>query len=179
MIPGKPNISKKPDTSTKKTSAKPEKLIAPYEEVILKPTAMGSKPTLQNQKPEKLIEPYKEVILKPTAAGVKPTVQVLDSDKQKQRLISRPAVAVPSTQASSEDTNIYADVGEVVAEAEAEAEADTNEEEPTDEYTYADPNRRGKWSLQHIALEGVTSSETPEDVVNNSKFSSCHPCHQG
>ena len=197
MIPGKPNIPKKSDTSTEKTSVKPEKLIEPYEDVILKPTPMGAKPMVKNQKPEKviepyaevtlkptpmgakpmvknqkpekIIEPYEEVIVQPTAAGVKPTLLLSESDKQ--RIIGRPAVAVPSTAVTSEDANIYADVASTT-------EADTHEEEQGNEYVYADPKRRGKWSLQHIALEGVTSTDTQEDAVDKSRFSPCHPCRQ-
>ncbi|KAI0232568.1 Tyrosine-protein phosphatase non-receptor type 12 [Lamellibrachia satsuma] len=150
VISEKPNISKKPDIVTR-SNTKP----SDSTEGCAMKSSDSSKTT---SKPQKITKPYEEVIMKPVGLGVKPSLQT--SNTEAIRLVDRPPMPVPMAQSPSNESDLYS---EVTAEDKCASHQDDGEYVDC----YAATNRKEKWSLQHVALAGVTSASSPDDVICN------------
>ena len=84
-------------------------------------------------------EQYENVSLRTSETGVKPVLEA--SKHETSWLAERPPVPVPKTRSLSNESHVYSEVTEEKATQDVDRE-----------YSYADPKRLGKWSLQHIAL---------------------------
>ena len=84
-------------------------------------------------------EQYENVTLRTSETGVKPVLEA--SKHETSWLAERPPVPVPKTRSLSNESHVYSEVTEEKATQDVDRE-----------YSYADPKRLGKWSLQHIAL---------------------------
>lgn len=154
VISEKPNISKKPDIVTR-SNTKP----SDSTEGCAMKSSDSSKTT---SKPQKITKPYEEVIMKPVGLGVKPSLQT--SNTEAIRLVDRPPMPVPMAQSPSNESDLYS---EVTAEDKCASHQDDGEYVDC----YAATNRKEKWSLQHVALAGVTSASSPDDVICNGEIS--------
>ena len=62
----------------------------------------------RSARPQKLIEPYEEVILNPADRGSKPSPQTLNTEAS--QLVDRPPVPAPKTTSPSDESCIYSEV---------------------------------------------------------------------
>ena len=91
-------------------------------------------------------EQYENVVVRTSETGVKPVLEA--SKHETSWLAERPPVPTPKTRSLSNDSHVYSEVTE-----------EKTTQDVDREYSYADPKRLGKWSLQHIAL-----GQPPPDV---------------